>query len=51
MLKRRYEDSEILGIRTPKPMNRLTKTWAWVIMSAMTASTPKLKTIAPLGAL
>ena len=35
------------GVRTSKPLNRLTKNLAWVIMSAITPSMPKLKTIAP----
>jgi len=44
-----YGDSKILGVRTPKPLNLLTKNLAWVIVSAMTPCMPKLKTIAPLG--
>ena len=38
------------GVRTPKPMNRLTKNLARVITSAMTPRMPKFKTIALLGA-
>jgi len=38
-------------VRTPNPMNRLTKNLVWVIMSAITPDMPKFKTIVPLGAL
>jgi len=38
-----------LGVRTPKPLNKLTKNLAWVIMSAMTPCMPKLIMNAQLG--
>jgi len=41
---------KIWGVRTPKPLKRLTKKLAWVIMSRMTPRMPKFKTIAPLRA-
>ena len=43
------EIAKFRRFRTPKPLKWLTKNLAWVIMSAMSPSIPKLKTNAPLG--
>jgi len=43
-----YRDGKVRGIRTPNPLNNLTKKLALVTMSAMTLHVPKLKTHAPL---
>ena len=44
------EKAKIGGIRTPKPLNRLSQNLAWVITSAIWPSKPKFKPIAPVGA-
>ena len=43
-----HESNE--GVTAQKPLNRLTQNLTWVIMSVITPVTPKLKTVAPLGA-
>ena len=44
------EKGKIGGIRTPKPLNRLSQNLACVITLAIWASTAKFKPIAPVGA-
>jgi len=44
------EKGKIRGIRTSKPLNRLSQNLAWMITSAMWSSKPKFKPIAPVGA-
>ena len=43
------EKGKIGGIRTPKPLNRLSQNLAWVIMSTIWTTKPKFKSIAPVG--
>jgi len=43
------EKAKFLGVRTPKPLKRLTKKFGMLITSAMTPRMPKLKTIAHWG--
>jgi len=43
------ENGYIRSIRSPKPLNRLSQNLAWVIISAMWPSTPKIQTNRPSG--
>jgi len=43
------ENGKIMGVRTPKTMNRLSQNVAWVITSAKLLQTPKFKPIALVG--
>jgi len=43
------ENAKIVGVRTPKPLNRLSQNLTWVIMSAIWPRTLKFTVIAPSG--
>jgi len=46
----RYGERQNWGIRTPKPLNRLSPNLAHLITSAISQRMPKFKAIAPVGA-